>query len=78
MNKACTSLITHDIDLAEEVRDNESRLNQFEVDLDDRCVSIIAKRQPTAGDLRAIVSVMKVITDLERIGDEADRIAKWH
>ena len=58
------------------MRDNESRLNQFEVDLDDRCVSIIAKRQPTAGDLRAIVSVMKVITDLERIGDEADRIAR--
>ena len=76
VNKACTSLITHDIELAEEVRDNESRLNQFEVDLDDRCVSIIAKRQPTAGDLRAIVSVMKVITDLERIGDEADRIAR--
>ena len=76
VNNACTSLVTHDMELAEEVRDNESRLNQFEVDLDDRCVSIIAKRQPTAGDLRAIVSVMKVITDLERIGDEADRIAR--
>ena len=76
VNNACTSLVNHDMELAEEVRDVESRLNQFEVDLDDRCVSIIAKRQPTAGDLRAIVSVMKVITDLERIGDEADRIAK--
>ncbi|NCF44066.1 MAG: phosphate signaling complex protein PhoU [Proteobacteria bacterium] len=76
VNNACTSLVNHDMELAEEVRDVEARLNQFEVDLDDRCVSIIAKRQPTAGDLRAIVSVMKVITDLERIGDEADRIAK--
>ena len=76
VNNACTSLVNHDMELAEEVRDVEYRLNQFEVDLDDRCVSIIAKRQPTAGDLRAIVSVMKVITDLERIGDEADRIAK--
>lgn len=76
VNNACTALVNHDMELAEEVRDMEARLNQFEVDLDDRCVSIIAKRQPTAGDLRAIVSVMKVITDLERIGDEADRIAK--
>lgn len=76
VNNACTSLVNHDMELAEEVRDVEARLNQFEVELDDQCMSIIAKRQPTAGDLRAIVSVMKVITDLERIGDEADRIAK--
>ncbi len=76
VNNACTALINHDVQIAEEVRDVEARLNQFEVDLDDRCVSIIAKRQPTAGDLRAVVSVMKVITDLERIGDEAERIAR--
>jgi phosphate transport system protein len=76
VNNACTALVNHDMELAEDVRDMESRLNQFEVELDDRCVSVIAKRQPTAGDLRGIVSVMKVITDLERIGDEADRIAK--
>ena len=76
VNHACSSLIGHDMALAETVRDTESRLNQLEVELDDHCVSIIAKRQPTAGDLRSVVSVMKVITDLERIGDEADRIAK--
>jgi phosphate transport system protein len=76
VEQACTSLITHDVPLAENVRDVELRLNQFEVELDDHCVSIIAKRQPTAGDLRIVVSVMKAITDLERIGDEADRIAK--
>ncbi len=76
VNNACVALTTHDQKLAEEVRVAEARLNQFEVDLDDECVSIIAKRQPTARDLRAVVSVMKLITDLERIGDEADRIAK--
>ncbi len=76
VNHACSSLIGHDMTLAENVRDTESRLNQLEVELDDHCVSIIAKRQPTAGDLRGVVSVMKAITDLERIGDEADRIAK--
>ena len=73
---ACQSLTTHDMALAEQVRDDEARLNQMEVELDDQCVSIIAKRQPTAGDLRIVVSVMKAITDMERIGDEADRIAK--
>ena len=76
VSHACQALITHDAELAHQVRDTESRLNQLEVELDDDCVSIIAKRQPTAGDLRNVVSVMKAITDLERIGDEADRIAK--
>lgn len=76
VNKACTALVSHDIHLAEEVRDQEMRLNQMEVELDDECVGIIARRQPTAGDLRQVVSVMKLITDLERIGDEADRVAK--
>ena len=76
VNHACTSFVNHDAELATQVRDVESRLNQFEVELDDHCVSIIAKRQPTAIDLRNVVSVMKAITDLERIGDEADRIAK--
>ena len=76
VNNSCTALVTHDLDMAEEVRDVEANLNQFEVELDDLCVSIIAKRQPTARDLRTVVSVMKVITELERIGDEADRIAR--
>ena len=76
VNNACIALFHHDISLANDVREREQRLNQFEVEIDDLCVSIIAKRQPTASDLRAVVSVMKAITDLERIGDEANRIAK--
>jgi phosphate transport system protein len=76
VNRACSSLATHDIQLADEVRDTESKLNRLEVNLDDERVGIIARRQPTAGDLRAVVSVMKLITELERIGSEADRIAK--
>jgi phosphate transport system protein len=76
VTRACQALTTHDMSLAEQVRDDEARLNQMEVELDDHCVSIIAKRQPTAGDLRIVVSVMKAITDLERVGDEADRIAE--
>ncbi len=73
---ACLAYFTHDLSLAEDVRVNEKRLNRMELRLDDQCVGIIARRQPAAGDLRNIVGVMKAITDLERVGDEANRIAK--
>ncbi len=70
------AFITHDVPLADQVRETEKRLNAMEVQLDDQCVAIIAKRQPAAGDLRNIIGIMKAVTDLERIGDEANRIAK--
>ena len=73
---ACTAFVTHDLPLAEQVRVNEKRLNEMEVLLDDQCVAIIAKRQPAASDLRNVVGMMKATTDLERMGDEANRIAK--
>lgn len=76
INSACQALVTHDHKLAEDVRAQEARVNQLEVELDDQCISIIARRQPTAGDLRELMSMIKAITDLERMGDEADRIAK--
>ena len=76
VNQACESLINHDREAAKVVRSVESRVNQLEVTLDDQCISIIALRQPTARDLRVMMSIMKAVTDLERIGDEADRIAK--
>ncbi len=70
------AFVTHDVPLADQVRDTEKRLNAMEVQLDDQCVAIIAKRQPAAGDLRNIIGIMKAVTDLERVGDEANRIAK--
>jgi len=68
--------VTHDMTLAELVREREKRLNAMEVSLDDQCVAIIARRQPAASDLRNVIGVMKAITDLERVGDEANRVAK--
>lgn len=76
VRNACQALTTHDAELAQAVRDGDDRVNQLEVDLDELCVQIIALRQPAATDLRALISIMKASTDLERIGDEAERIAK--
>lgn len=62
--------------LAMEVRSNESQINEAAVTLSDEITAIIARRQPAASDLRLLVSVMKNTNDLERVGDEAKRIAK--
>ncbi len=69
-----------DLDMAQQAIDADKRVNELEVDLDQMVLNVIARRQPTAGDLRMITGVAKVITDLERIGDEASKIAravKW-
>ena len=76
LQRACQSLYNHDADLADDVRAGDARINQLEVDIDDLCIQIIARRQPAATDLRTLISIMKASTDLERIGDEAERIAK--
>ena len=76
LQDAAQALVTHDAELASYVVDGDERVNQLEVDLDDSCVHIIARRQPAASDLRLLVSIMRASTDLERAGDEAQRIAK--
>lgn len=65
-----------DLELAEKVMEQESLVNNLEMQIDEECTQILAKRQPAAFDLRMLISIIKTITDLERIGDEAARIAK--
>jgi phosphate transport system protein len=73
---AASALVNHNADLAQDVRDRDKRVNRLELDIDELCIHTIARRQPAASDLRTVISIMKASTDLERIGDEAGRIAK--
>jgi phosphate transport system protein len=76
ITRAMESLISGDMELIDKVIGEDHRVNAIEVELDEACSHIIARRQPAAGDLRLLVAVIKTITDLERIGDEAQKIAR--
>jgi len=65
-----------DITMVKEIVETDARINGMEIEVDDECVHIIAKRQPAASDLRLVMGVIKMVTDLERAGDEAKKIAK--
>jgi phosphate transport system protein len=73
---ATRALMENDGVLGEEVSRNDVKVNQLEVLIDEECSGILARRQPTAGDLRLVYAIIKTITDLERIGDEAEKIAR--
>jgi|SRR5690554_247575 len=64
-----------DQELAERVLKSDRKINDLELEIDQACTRIIAKRQPTASDLRLVLSILKAISDLERMGDEVERLA---
>ncbi|HHA18509.1 MAG TPA: phosphate signaling complex protein PhoU [Methylophaga sp.] len=73
---ALKALKTADNEIARSVIETDQQVNELEMSIDEECIQIIALRQPTAGDLRLVSVILKTITDLERIGDEANMIAR--
>jgi phosphate transport system protein len=76
VNDAIQALIDADVERAEQVVRADIKVNTMEMTIDEECVRILARRQPAASDLRLVIAVTKAITDLERIGDEATKIAR--
>ncbi|MCI0548067.1 MAG: phosphate signaling complex protein PhoU [Candidatus Rokubacteria bacterium] len=70
------ALINRDDALAREVIDRDRRVNAYDVEIDEKCVELLALHQPAAVDLRVIMTAIKIVTDLERIGDQAVNIAQ--
>jgi len=73
---AIDGLTTGDARALDDVVAEDHRVNALEVSIDNECSQLIARRQPAAGDLRMVLAIIKIVTDLERIGDEAAKIAR--
>lgn len=73
---ALDGLTNNDIALIEKVIQGDKLINREEMELDERCIQIIARHAPQASDLRLIMTMMQMVTDLERVGDEAKKMAK--
>lgn len=76
LSAAIESVVERDSGKAEDIVARDHEVNAMEMKIDDECATILARRQPAASDLRLVVAVIKVNTDIERIGDEAAKIAR--
>jgi phosphate transport system protein len=73
---ALDALMALDSGAAESIVRQDREVNRMEMEIDDECATILARRQPTASDLRLVIAIIKINRDLERVGDEAAKVAK--
>ena len=73
---ALRGLINNESSLSQKVATNDFLVNKLEIDIDEKCNTILALQTPVASDLRTIIVILRIITDLERVGDEAEKIAR--
>ncbi|TLF53864.1 phosphate signaling complex protein PhoU [Halomonas urmiana] len=73
---AVGALLDRDSELGQRVVDNDRAVNDMQIKIDEECTQVLARRQPTASDLRLVLAVIRAASDLERIGDEASKIAR--
>jgi phosphate transport system protein len=76
LKKSVEAFLNCDKELAKEVRKNDDLIDRKEMEIEEKCVSIIALQQPVASDLRTLLTVIKIISKLEKVGDNASKIAK--
>jgi phosphate transport system protein len=76
INHAVEALAKQDVELAKKVIEGDDEIDRLQIEIEDRCMSLIARQQPVARDLRILGTALKITTDLERIGDHAAGIAK--
>jgi phosphate transport system protein len=76
LHRTLTALRTDDKRMAEKVVHDDNKINEMEIRIDDECMRIIARRHPIASDLRLVLTIVKINADVERIGDEVERIAR--
>jgi phosphate transport system protein len=76
VRRVMRALVERDSDLAQAVIERDRQVNAYDVEVDEKCVELLALHQPAAGDLRFITTAMKIVTDLERMGDQAVNIAQ--
>ncbi|MDQ7082550.1 MAG: phosphate signaling complex protein PhoU [Aquificota bacterium] len=76
IDKAIKSLNEQDVELAEEIIKGDDEIDSLEVEIERRCIRMVALYQPEASDLRLVMGIYKIVSDLERMGDEAENIAE--
>jgi len=76
MSKATSAILNCDLKLAEEIIANDEKIDEYQHEIDNRIIDIIARQQPVASDLRALVTALRMASDLERMGDLAHHVAK--